>query len=290
MRQAGGERRPVVERPDGLAQGLLDRLLEDAILLPPLEDLLLLLRERDAVGHCHQAMRVQRVCRCGRGCDGSAPSVKDMLHGRGKRRGERRRACFGLSSQGRQTTSLGRTDLNSNTGEEGESPVITSPQDTCLDYLLVRLSSVAVAVTPCSAPPCGGRHHELDGSGEVRDGPHRQAVPDDQPGQALLHVSSSSSHQRRPACVIACVRAGRYYNSWHQCKYDHSDEEPQCQKLRQWSMSMCPTLWVRLSYHQPPPLRRVTATTISASPHPRHRPRRSHARSRHRSTPLPPSP
>ena len=31
-----------------------------------------------------------------------------------------------------------------------------------------------------------------------------------------------------------------YYNSWHQCKYDYSDEEPQCAKLKQWSKSMCP--------------------------------------------------
>ena len=37
---------------------------------------------------------------------------------------------------------------------------------------------------------------------------------------------------------------------------------------------MCPVLWVRLSY-QPPPLRRVAATAISASLHPRQRPRRS---------------
>eukprot|EP00321_Phaeocystis_globosa_P004221 CAMPEP_0118812358 /NCGR_PEP_ID=MMETSP1162-20130426/2242_1 /TAXON_ID=33656 /ORGANISM="Phaeocystis Sp, Strain CCMP2710" /LENGTH=91 /DNA_ID=CAMNT_0006742077 /DNA_START=25 /DNA_END=300 /DNA_ORIENTATION=+ len=35
-----------------------------------------------------------------------------------------------------------------------------------------------------------------------------------------------------------------YYNSWHQCKYDHSDEEPQCQKLRQWTYSMCPVSWI----------------------------------------------
>ena len=44
---------------------------------------------------------------------------------------------------------------------------------------------------------------------------------------------------------LAPVRVGRYYNSWHQCKYDHSDEEPQCQKLRQWTYSMCPVTWVR---------------------------------------------
>ena len=34
-----------------------------------------------------------------------------------------------------------------------------------------------------------------------------------------------------------------YYNSWHQCKYDYSDEEPQCAKLKQWSKSMCPDEW-----------------------------------------------
>eukprot|EP00900_Chrysochromulina_parva_P023682 jgi/Chrpa1/5948/Chrysochromulina_OHIO_Genome00016832-RA len=35
-----------------------------------------------------------------------------------------------------------------------------------------------------------------------------------------------------------------YYNSWHQCKYDHSEEEPQCAKLKGWAMSMCPMEWV----------------------------------------------
>ena len=37
-----------------------------------------------------------------------------------------------------------------------------------------------------------------------------------------------------------------YYNSWHQCKYDYSDEEPQCAKLKGWAMSMCPIEWVRV--------------------------------------------
>ena len=36
----------------------------------------------------------------------------------------------------------------------------------------------------------------------------------------------------------------RYYNSWHQCKYDYSEEEPQCAKLKGWAMSMCPMEWV----------------------------------------------
>ena len=35
-----------------------------------------------------------------------------------------------------------------------------------------------------------------------------------------------------------------YYNSWHQCKYDYSDDEPQCAKLKSWAMSMCPVEWV----------------------------------------------
>ena len=37
-----------------------------------------------------------------------------------------------------------------------------------------------------------------------------------------------------------------YYNSWHQCKYDYSDEETECKKLKGWAMSMCPIEWVRL--------------------------------------------
>ena len=28
------------------------------------------------------------------------------------------------------------------------------------------------------------------------------------------------------------------------CKYDHSEEEPQCAKLKGWAMSMCPMEWV----------------------------------------------
>ena len=36
-----------------------------------------------------------------------------------------------------------------------------------------------------------------------------------------------------------------YYNSWHQCKYDYSDEETECKKLKGWAMSMCPIEWVR---------------------------------------------
>ena len=35
-----------------------------------------------------------------------------------------------------------------------------------------------------------------------------------------------------------------YYNSWHQCKYDYSDEETECKKLKGWAMSMCPIEWV----------------------------------------------
>jgi len=38
--------------------------------------------------------------------------------------------------------------------------------------------------------------------------------------------------------------SGRYYNSYHQCYYDFSPDEPQCAKLKQWSDSMCPEFWV----------------------------------------------
>ena len=66
----------------------------------------------------------------------------------------------------------------------------------------------------------------------------------------------------------ALVRVGRYYNSWHQCKYDHSDEEPQCQKLRQWTYSMCPVAWVRSTNPLPsagsPPSRSTHARTLLA--------------------------
>ena len=63
-------------------------------------------------------------------------------------------------------------------------------------------------------------------------------------------------------------RVGRYYNSWHQCKYDHSDEEPQCQKLRQWTYSMCPVTWVRSTNPLPSagsrPCRSTHARTLLA--------------------------
>jgi len=35
-----------------------------------------------------------------------------------------------------------------------------------------------------------------------------------------------------------------YYNSWHQCKYDFSDEEPSCKSLKAWAHSMCPVEWM----------------------------------------------
>jgi len=35
-----------------------------------------------------------------------------------------------------------------------------------------------------------------------------------------------------------------YYNSWHQCMYDYSKEEPQCEKLQNWAAAMCPVEWV----------------------------------------------
>merc|ERR1712137_83538 len=41
--------------------------------------------------------------------------------------------------------------------------------------------------------------------------------------------------------VKACYM---YYNSYHQCKYDFSEDEPQCAKLKHWSMAMCPYEWV----------------------------------------------
>lgn len=48
-------------------------------------------------------------------------------------------------------------------------------------------------------------------------------------------------------CTLIALSVSRYYNSYHQCKYDFSEEEPQCAKLKQWAASMCPEAWVRQS-------------------------------------------
>ena len=59
-----------------------------------------------------------------------------------------------------------------------------------------------------------------------------------------LKLSTAPTSKRFPTTnqAKACYM---YYNSWHQCKYDYSDEEPQCAKLKGWAMSMCPVEWVR---------------------------------------------
>ena len=58
-------------------------------------------------------------------------------------------------------------------------------------------------------------------------------------------------HAAGPQCALPETRptrgAPRYYNSWHQCAHDFSDDEPQCKKLKQWTYSMCPLEWVRSS-------------------------------------------
>ena len=59
-----------------------------------------------------------------------------------------------------------------------------------------------------------------------------------------MTLSTAPTSKRFPTTnqAKACYM---YYNSWHQCKYDYSDEEPQCAKLKGWAMSMCPIEWVR---------------------------------------------
>ena len=49
---------------------------------------------------------------------------------------------------------------------------------------------------------------------------------------------------RRALLIVPPPRAARYYNSWHQCKFDFSEEEPNCAQLKGWAMSMCPAEWV----------------------------------------------
>ena len=71
------------------------------------------------------------------------------------------------------------------------------------------------------------------------------------------------SKSRKEEGLTPTENHDRYYNSWHQCKYDHSDEEPQCQKLKQWAMSMCPMNWVRLPR---PPVHRLLLTAAAWPP------------------------
>ena len=71
------------------------------------------------------------------------------------------------------------------------------------------------------------------------------------------------SKSRKEEGLTPTENHDRYYNSWHQCKYDHSDEEPQCQKLKQWAMSMCPMNWVRLPR---PPVHRLLLTAARVAP------------------------
>mmetsp|Transcript_28794 Transcript_28794/g.73929 ORF Transcript_28794/g.73929 Transcript_28794/m.73929 type:complete len:137 (+) Transcript_28794:144-554(+) len=65
---------------------------------------------------------------------------------------------------------------------------------------------------------------------------------DQAPGSRRLRALHARGclHQH-PAPSVPSLR---YYNSWHQCKYDYSEEEPQCAKLKGWAMSMCPIEWV----------------------------------------------
>ena len=57
-----------------------------------------------------------------------------------------------------------------------------------------------------------------------------------------ITLSTAPTSKRFPTTnqAKACYM---YYNSWHQCKYDYSDEEPQCAKLKGWAHSMCPDEW-----------------------------------------------
>ena len=62
-----------------------------------------------------------------------------------------------------------------------------------------------------------------------------------------LKLSTAPTSKRFPTTnqAKACYM---YYNSWHQCKYDYSDDEPQCAKLKHWARAMCPDEWVCSSF------------------------------------------
>ena len=57
-----------------------------------------------------------------------------------------------------------------------------------------------------------------------------------------------------------------YYNSWHQCMYDYSKEEPQCEKLQNWAAAMCPVEWVRCAMLPPPPPSLIAASRAHVAP------------------------
>ena len=63
------------------------------------------------------------------------------------------------------------------------------------------------------------------------------------PEELASQMSTAPTSKRFPTTnqAKACYM---YYNSWHQCKYDYSDEEKQCQTLKGWAKSMCPMEWV----------------------------------------------
>ena len=58
-----------------------------------------------------------------------------------------------------------------------------------------------------------------------------------------MTLSTAPTSKRFPTTnqAKACYM---YYNSWHQCKFDFSEEEPNCAQLKGWAMSMCPAEWV----------------------------------------------
>ena len=67
------------------------------------------------------------------------------------------------------------------------------------------------------------------------------------PEELVAQMSYTPTSKRFPTTdqAKACYM---YYNSWHRCKDDFTDDEPQCKKLEDWAKSMCPMEWVRMMH------------------------------------------
>ena len=102
------------------------------------------------------------------------------------------------------------------------------------------------ATTPLLAcwPPVSAGHPPLHFTQSLHPTqplhPTRLCVPRLRCGASALSVATRGLVSSVALAVCAC----RYYNSWHQCKYDFGDEEPQCAKLKSWAYSMCPSIWM----------------------------------------------
>ena len=100
--------------------------------------------------------------RCGRGCGGSVPSVKDMLLGR---------------ATWRAPTSLLWTRRGREAADAFALVPDYSPKTLRRDLLVRELRGAVVAVTPCSAPPAVAGTMSLTGQEKFETAPTDKRFP-----------------------------------------------------------------------------------------------------------------